>query len=333
MNETIIEFLVEFTRVNGYYTIPILGATGLLTNLICLNVFYDKRFKERNKFKYVILKIFIDSFGCVYLIGFQNFNQCLLEPYILNTKYCVSTGSIYFIIWRLYIHKYISNIFYIWPGINEVLVNYDRYLMVKDTQNIFNKKKSFVIIATICGLGSFALFLPNFFAYNISTVSNETNIYFIQRTPFAFTPFFQLYSLAVLSTGNILCTLFLFVSGFLLYSEFRKYRLSLTNLMHQKNHTPHTRIEIAREKAEIRIIMMVLTMCFLFTVLRLMDFVYTVNNRLFLLGWANNVTSYIFLVNFWYIWGGIVLNTNIFVLLKFNKKFNAAFLIMFRQAS
>ena len=55
MNETIIEFLVEFTRVNGYYTIPILGATGLLTNLICLNVFYDKRFKERNKFKYVIL--------------------------------------------------------------------------------------------------------------------------------------------------------------------------------------------------------------------------------------------------------------------------------------
>jgi hypothetical protein len=33
MNETIIEFLVEFTRVNGYYTIPILGATGLLTNL------------------------------------------------------------------------------------------------------------------------------------------------------------------------------------------------------------------------------------------------------------------------------------------------------------
>ena len=325
MNKTIIDSLVEFTRVNGYYTIPILGITGFLTNSICLNVFFDKRFKERKKFKYVILKLFIDLVGCVYLIGFQNFIQCLLEPHVLRTNYCISTGSIYFMIWRLYIYRYANYMFYIWSGVNEILVNYDRLLMVKNTHNLFNKKNGFAIVAAVCCLGSFALFIPNFFAYNIIRIDNTTNVYFIQKTPFGNTHFFQLYVLAILSAGNILSTLFLLLSGFKLYYEFRKFRLRLTNLMNQSNQTPRTTVEITRQKAEIRIIMMVLTMCFFYTVLRLVDFVYTVNNSLFLLGWVNNVTSFVYMANFWYIWGGIVLNTNLFVLLKFNKTFRVAF--------
>jgi hypothetical protein len=63
--------LVNFTNLNGYYTIPILGLIGLCTNIICLLVIFSPKFKERHKFKYVITKIAIEMTGCLYSIGFQ----------------------------------------------------------------------------------------------------------------------------------------------------------------------------------------------------------------------------------------------------------------------
>ena len=114
MNDAFVTSLIEFNSINGYYTIPIMGIMGILTNLICLSVFYDNRFKERKKFQYVILKVFIDTYGCVYAVGFQNFLQCLLEPHVMNTNRCVSTGSLYFIVWRMVMYKYTNYMFYVW---------------------------------------------------------------------------------------------------------------------------------------------------------------------------------------------------------------------------
>ena len=63
--------LVDFTALNGYYTIPILGLIGFCTNIICLLVIFSPRFKDRDKFYYVIVKISIETNGCLYFIGFQ----------------------------------------------------------------------------------------------------------------------------------------------------------------------------------------------------------------------------------------------------------------------
>ena len=63
--------LVDFTALNGYYTIPILGLMGFCTNIACLSVIFSPKFKDRNKYNYVISKITIELFACVYFIGFQ----------------------------------------------------------------------------------------------------------------------------------------------------------------------------------------------------------------------------------------------------------------------
>ena len=63
--------LVDFTALNGYYTIPILGLIGFITNITCILVIFSPQFKDRNKFNYVISKMIIDIIGCLYFIGFQ----------------------------------------------------------------------------------------------------------------------------------------------------------------------------------------------------------------------------------------------------------------------
>jgi hypothetical protein len=63
--------LVDFTALNGYYTIPILGLIGFCTNIACILVIFSPKFKDRKKYNYVITKITIELFACVYFIGFQ----------------------------------------------------------------------------------------------------------------------------------------------------------------------------------------------------------------------------------------------------------------------
>jgi hypothetical protein len=63
--------LADFTALNGYYTIPILGLIGFCTNLICLLVMFSPRFKKKDKYYYVIVKIVIEASGCLYFVGFQ----------------------------------------------------------------------------------------------------------------------------------------------------------------------------------------------------------------------------------------------------------------------
>ncbi len=65
------EKLVDFTALNGYYTVPILGLIVFLTNIICLLVIFSPMFKDKDKFYYVIVKIAIKVGGCLYSIGFQ----------------------------------------------------------------------------------------------------------------------------------------------------------------------------------------------------------------------------------------------------------------------
>jgi hypothetical protein len=73
MNSTEYKYseLVDFTAFNGYYTIPILGLIGFCTNITCLLVIFSPKFKNRDKFYYVIVKIAIEANACFFLVGFQ----------------------------------------------------------------------------------------------------------------------------------------------------------------------------------------------------------------------------------------------------------------------
>jgi len=62
---------------------------------------------------------------------------------------------------------------------------------------------------------------------------------------------------------------------------------------------------------------------------RLNDFVYSLYDSLFVFNIVDDYEFLVYYSNFWYILLVLTLNTNIFVLLKFNKKFRSIFLIMF----
>jgi hypothetical protein len=153
----------------------------------------------------------------------QNYLQCLLELHVIQGNYCKTTGSYFLEFLRLYVYRYLSYCIYVWSGINEVLINYDRYLVLSNKTNIFNRKNSFKIITFSSGFLSFLLFVPNLVAYKINLVTNQTDSYFVSKTQFGNTSLYQLYVLFILAVSNILSTLFLILTSAKLALEARHF--------------------------------------------------------------------------------------------------------------
>ena len=245
---------------------------------------------------------------------------------MIPENHCKFIGSYFLAFLRIYLYRYYSYCIYFWSGINEILVNYDRYLVLSNKSNFFNKKHSFKIIIFISAFVSFLAFVPNLFAFKISVYNQnetESNSYYVTKTKFGNTDLFQLYVLFVLAVSNILSTIFLILSSVKLFLEARHFRQNLTTLQNntQNNQTANTREAIRRKQLEITIFKLVFIMSLLFVLVRLNDFGYTLNNSLILLNMADNYDFFVYYSNFWYILGVIVLNSNIFVLCVFNNKF------------
>jgi hypothetical protein len=136
-----------------------------------------------------------------------------LELHVIQGNYCKTTGSYFLEFLRLYVYRYLSYCIYVWSGINEILINYDRYLVLSNKTNIFNRKNSFKIITFSSGFLSFLLFVPNLVAYKINLVTNQTDSYFVSKTQFGNTSLYQLYVLFILAVSNILSTLFLILTS------------------------------------------------------------------------------------------------------------------------
>jgi hypothetical protein len=236
----------------------------------------------------------------------------------------VSSDSYFLAFLRFYCYRYITYCIYVFSGINEVLINYDRYLVFSNRKNLFNRKNSFKIIIFLCGFFSILLFLPNLAAYQIILVSNETNTYDVTKTPFGNTNLFQFYLFFVLNSSNILSTIFLITTGI---------KLSVKAKHFSHDQIANTRQSIVRKKLDMNIFKLVLTMSIIFTLVRLNDFVYSLYDSLFVFNIVDDYEFLVYYSNFWYILLVFTLNTNIFVLLKFNKKFRSIFLIMFIKTS
>jgi hypothetical protein len=254
-----------------------------------------------------------------------------LEPHVIQGNYCKTTGSYFLGFLRLYVYRYLCYCLYVWSGINEILINYDRYLILSNKTNIFNRKHSFKIITSISCLLSFFFFVPNLFAYNISSFTNQTDSYYVSKSQFGNTSLFQLYLSFIVAVSNILSTIFLILASAKLVQQARHYSRSLVSLRTNLKHTANNRQEIRRKKLEINIFKLVITMSVLFTLVRLCDFAYIINNSLILFNMAYNCEFFVYYANLWYILGVIVLNSNIFVLCIFNSKFRHILFHYFRE--
>ena len=85
--------LLDYTIINGYYFIPLLGGIGFIFNSVCLLVIFSANFKNREKFNYIIVELAIEMLGCIYFIVFQNYLMCSWDSKILPNNPCVDAGS------------------------------------------------------------------------------------------------------------------------------------------------------------------------------------------------------------------------------------------------
>ncbi len=309
--------LMNFTIINGYFIIPALGVIGFVLNLICLLVFMNSRFKNREKFRYIIVKLLIEMLGCIYFMGFQNYLMCSWESEILLNNPCIDTGSFSFITYRLVMYRYLSHCNYIWSGINEVLINYDKYLMISNRSSLFNRKKNFKFIILSCGIFSHLLFIPNFFVFKIHSTNNETNVFILIKSKLGTNNFFDLYTLIVLGLANVSLTFLIVFTSFMLAKEIKKYSNNAT-LMHL---TVFSKMIFNRRKLEIKLLKMVLILSFIYSLIRIYDFFYLVINFLMIFKLFNNITFYVYFSNFMYNLVIFSIILNIFILIKCNKVF------------
>lgn len=122
------QFLIEFTNTNGYYTIPIIAGIGFVLNSICLLVLVFG-LKERDIFKYVISKVFFETVSCLLGIGFQN---------TLCFSNCNNYSLLFLAVYRRFF-QYAGEVVFYTTGFIEIFLTYDRYLILKNQQNWFNK--------------------------------------------------------------------------------------------------------------------------------------------------------------------------------------------------
>ena len=150
--ETSKMFLINFTYMNGYYTIPVIAGTGFVLNLICLVILLFG-FKERNIFKYVISKVFFEMISCLLGIGFQN---------LLCFSNCVKPTSLFYCVYRKFF-QYVGEVVFYTSGFIEIFLTYDRYLILKNRKNWFNRKGRFKYVLAGCFLIPAIIFSPDNF--------------------------------------------------------------------------------------------------------------------------------------------------------------------------
>lgn len=220
------QYLIKFTAFNGYYTIPIIGGIGLVLNLICCLVFLSPKFKQKKQFKFVIMNVFVESIMSGGLIGFNN-NLCFQDCIIFNTY---STQFL-----KAFILSFVGNGLYVFTGMNEIFLTYDRYIMLKSKNNWFNKADHFKYIMTAAFSFSFIIFVPTLFAYDIKPANNKTDLYYVDFSSFGNTDAFQLYVLINFVLSNSITILFLVILSILVIKEFKIYIKKSNETQVEKN--------------------------------------------------------------------------------------------------
>lgn len=320
--------LVQITSINGYYTIPIISLVGFLLNSTCLVVFLNPKFNYKNEFKYVILKVAIETVGCLILIGFQNYLICIFEPYVISTLHCSKENTLMFQVYRLYIYKFFNYIIYVWSGLNEILLSYDRHLILKNKKNWFNEKGNFKYIVFACLSLMIILNIPALFAYRITPARTE-HLYYLESTNFGKSVYHSSLILCVLVASNVLTISILIPIMIMVALEFRVFlrrKVFLTASINTANIQT-----IVKRKEDLKFSKMALIMIFLFAISRLTDLANTLMYRIILIKKIKNLYSFVYLDNITYIIFATFACSNFFILLNSNKIFRCSFKNLFRR--
>jgi hypothetical protein len=329
-------FLDKLTYINGIFVIPILSLIGFLLNLLCFIVFMSPKFKLKSKLKFLITKAFLDMIFCSFGIGFQNSLWSLTLENNNTPNLTIINYSFEFQIFKFYLHHYTGNCIFICSGFIQICLNYDRYLILINKKNWFNKIENFKFIIAACGLFSLIVFVPDLFAYKIdsSTSSNTmTNSYFINVTEFGAKKLGSNYEPTVFVILNVIQLIILIQTSFILIVEFRKFIKNKSNISNQMFYFNqnlvllfHNSQETKRKKAEINFIRMTLTLTVLNCLMKSTDILNILLCKIDFFGRIiiDEKSTQLYLKNFSVLIIYFGFSLNFFILFNFYKRFRKA---------
>ncbi len=312
-------FLIRLTSINGFYIIPLVSLVGFVLNLTSLIILLHPNFKQKPQFRYLILKIAMEMLASLIFIGFQNYLLSVIETFLQRKQ--VSTNSYAFQLVRFIVYKYLAYVFYVWSGVNEIMLTYDRYLVLKNENNWFNKKGAFKINVVVAVLVCSLVNLPNFFAYKLKQTSINTDSYTLELNEFGRSAFFSLYMLIVIGASNLIANLIitpLMIKVAIEYKKFIKKKLQSTCQL--------TRLQTLKKKREyIKFNKMTLTLILMFVVLRSVDLMVNFMYRILVVTKIPGFYWIVYVENFFYFLAALYFSSNFFVLIIFNRVFRKSF--------
>lgn len=317
-------FLSKFTNINGYFTIPIISLIGFLLNMLCFVVFMSSKFKLKSKLKYLITKVIVDMIFCSFGMGFQN-DLCI--------ENCRTNNTLSFQIFKLYIFRFLGDSLYVCSGFIEICLTYDRYLILINKKNWLNKEVNFKYIIITCFSVSTCIFMPDLFSRRIVNIRlNLSTEYHIELTSFGRISVDSNFLMIKLVCVNAVQILSLFVLSIMLTIEFRKFiknKANLSNRMFYFNQNLvllfQNNYENKRKKVEINFIRMTLTLSVLNSLMRSIDLVTVLFNKIHIIYWVIGSTAMLYLNNICILSNYFVHSLNFFVLIYYYKRFRKAF--------
>ena len=172
----------SYSSAEFYFSLSktIVNTFGILTNGICVVVFFNSKMKDIS-FKYMLTQSIND---CIYfsILAFNFLNVCSIDE--VRTSLGI---HLYFIISNL-----VSSILAIFYIFIEIWLSLNRYLMLKNKKSLdklFSFKKTLFFLAIL----SFIYYFPQAFLYEIKSNTNSTStnktIYFHEHSTFSKTNF------------------------------------------------------------------------------------------------------------------------------------------------
>lgn len=314
--------LVEITSLIGYYIIPATSFVGFITNLFCLLVCLNPKFQHKDEFKYIIVKIFMETFGCLALIGFQNYLECVFEPY-LSAFECDNSGSLFLQVFRLIFYKYICYGVYAWSVLNEIFLCYDRHLVFSNKKNWFNKPGTFKYLNSGIVLFLLVLNLPSLFAFRIKALEKDESLFYLELTEFGRSEYYSIHMVTILGVANVLAAIVLTPMLILNARDFKNFIRKKIFLSASFNSPGFQPVLVKRE--DLKFNKMTFLMIFLFVSSRLIDLIATIMYRIIVIYKINDFYVFVFIDNLSYLSLTIVTSLNFFILYYFNKIFRNFF--------
>lgn len=310
--------LISLDYSNSFLAISIISLIGFCLNSICFVSFLKPTFNQRDKFKYILVKLILETLSCLIGTGLHNL-ICSLK--------CSINLSYPFQILKLVLNYFTEAIFII-TGLIEICLAYERFLLLKNKHNWFNKNQNFKFITIGCFLAPIVCLIPNVFAFKIKVLNETAHIELTQfQNSISYT--YVLISVWIIDLLLIIAQTVISLAVVVAFRKFNNYKI-----MHQPRLTAILVLKASAHKScrsmlrssrirknEVKFIQMILTQSFLFILVRLVYLVTISLDCIEILRKFYDRTSNVNLSKLWFVIAYLVQGSNFIVLFYFNRTF------------